>query len=250
LVKDLAKQKGTRKFAEAAEVFSNLVYEQSDSLKPAAERFKLPVQKTDWMPKSGSRTAAALSNPRLMGSLFSPDSLQAKRNTDAIEVAPSTLVSARVAEHRPAAQLKFEEVREAIEKRLRVQEAAKLARQDGEAKLAELKAGKDPGVKWSAPRAVSRSKAEGVPPDALRQVLSADSTKLPAYAGMQGQQGYMLYRVGKVIDAPAADDKDGKAAVARLETQTGSEQFSAFTASARSRAKVEVNKANLDKKQP
>jgi hypothetical protein len=58
-----------------------------------------------------------------------------------------------------------------------------------------------------------------------------------------------LYRVGKIIDAPANDDKDGKSSVARLETQTGSEQFSAYTASLRARAKVEVNKANLDKKQ-
>jgi peptidyl-prolyl cis-trans isomerase D len=248
LTKDLAKQKGTRKFAEAAEVFSNLVYEQSDSLKPAAERFKLQVQKTDWIPKAGSPAAGVLANPRMLSALFSPDSIQSKRNTDAIEVAPGVLASARVVEHRPATQLKYEEVKDTIEKRLRLQEAAKLARKDGEAKLAELKSGKELAINWSQPHPVSRSKPEGLPPDALRQILSADASKLPAYAGFGADGGYVLYRVGKVIEAPVGEEK-GKDSIARLESQVGGEQFTAYTAALRSRAKVEINKANLDKKQ-
>ena len=248
LSKELARQKGTRKFAEAAEVFSNLVYEQSDSLKPAAEKFKLGVQKTDWIPKAGSPAAGVLANPRMLGALFAPDSIQSKRNTDAIEVAPGVLASARVTEHKPAAQLKYEEVKAEIEKRLRIEEAAKLARKDGEARLAELKQGKDPGLKWSAPHPVSRAKPEGLPPDALRQILATDASKLPAYAGFGAERGYVLYRVGKVIDAAPKDEKDAKAAVARLESQAGGEQFAVYTASLRSRAKVEINKANLDKK--
>jgi peptidyl-prolyl cis-trans isomerase D len=249
LVKELARQKGTRKFAESAEVFSNLVYEQSDSLKPAAERFKLQVQKTEWIAKSGSKAAGPLGAPRMLAALFSADAIQSKRNTDAIEVAPGTLASARVIEHKPAAQLKFEEVRADIDKELRRQEAAKLARRDGEAKLAELKAGKDPGIKWSAPHAVSRSKAEGLPPDALRQILAADATKLPAFTGFGGERGYVVYRVTRVIEAPAKPEADAKAALARLESRVGGEQFSAYAASLRSRAKVEINKANLEKKQ-
>src|SRR5712691_330323 len=42
--RELKKQRAGRRFAEAAEAFSNLVYEQADSLKPAAERFRLPIQ--------------------------------------------------------------------------------------------------------------------------------------------------------------------------------------------------------------
>ncbi|NDE05608.1 MAG: peptidyl-prolyl cis-trans isomerase, partial [Flavobacteriia bacterium] len=38
---DAKRQLAQRKFAEAAEQFTNLVYEQSDSLKPAAEKLKL-----------------------------------------------------------------------------------------------------------------------------------------------------------------------------------------------------------------
>jgi peptidyl-prolyl cis-trans isomerase D len=185
----------------------------------------------------------------MLGALFSPDSIQSKRNTDAIEVAPGVLASARVAEHRAAAQLKYEEVKGEIEKHLRLEEASKLARKDGESKLAELKQGKDPGLKWSAAHPVSRAKPEGLPPDALRQILSADAAKLPAYAGFGAERGYVLYRVGKVIEAAPKDEKDAKASIARLENLAGGEQFATYTASLRSRAKVEVNKANLDKKQ-
>ena len=249
LGKELGKQKGTKKFAEAAEAFSNLVYEQSDGLKPASERFKLQVQRTDWMPKAASQAAGVLGNPKMLGALFSPDSIQSKRNTDAIEVGPNVLVSARVVEHRVAAQLKYEEVKADIETRLRRQEASKLAQQEGAAKLVELKGGKDSGIKWSAAHPVSRAKPEGLPPDALRQILSVDVAKLPAYAGFGGDGGYVLYRVGKVIDAPAKSEKDAKASVARAESQAGSEQFAAYVASLRSRAKVEVNKVNLEKKQ-
>lgn len=249
LSKELARSKGTRKFAESAEVFSNLVYEQSDSLKPAAERFKLQVQKTDWIPKTASKAAGVLGNPRMLAALFSSDSIQSKRNTDAIEVAPSTLASARVTEHKPAAQLKFEEVKADIDKQLRFQEAAKLARKDGEAKLAELKAGKDSGIKWSAPHAVSRATAEGLPPEALRQILAADTTKLPGYAGFGADRAYVVYRISRIIDTPPKAEPDAKGALARQESQVGGEQFTAYAASLRSQAKVEINKANLDKKQ-
>ena len=58
----------------------------------------------------------------------------------------------------------------------------------------------------------------------------------------------VLYRVGKVVEAAPKDEKEAKAAVTRLESLAGGEQFAAYTASLRARAKVEVNKANLEKK--
>jgi len=46
---ELKKTASSRKFAEAAEAFSNLVYEQSDSLKPVAEKFNLSIKQFDWL---------------------------------------------------------------------------------------------------------------------------------------------------------------------------------------------------------
>ena len=249
LIKELGKQKGGRRFAEAAEAFSNLVYEQSDSLKPAAERFKLQVQRTDWLSRTPTQAEGPLANPKLLDALFGADSVQNKRNTDAVEVAPNVLVSARVLEHKPAAQLKFEEVRVDIESRLRQEEAAKLAQAEGAARLEKLKAGGDTGTKWSATRVVGRRDgASNVPRDALRQILAADAGKLPAYVGTATEAGYVIYRVSKLIEAEAGGEDQKKALLARLEGQAGSEQFDAYIAGLRSRSKVEINKANLEKK--
>jgi peptidyl-prolyl cis-trans isomerase D len=42
-------------------------------------------------------------NKKLVDALFGDDALKNKRNTEAVEVAPGTLVSARVLEYKPAA---------------------------------------------------------------------------------------------------------------------------------------------------
>ncbi len=248
LVRDVAREKGTRKFAEAAEAFTNLVYEQSDTLKPAAERFKLAIQHSDWIAKQASPAAGVLANPRLLEALFTPDSIQSKRNTDAVEVAQNVMVSARVAEHRAAAQLKFDEVKAQIETLLRKREALKLARKDGAARLEQLRGGKEADLKWSEPREVSRSAAQGLPPAALHAILAADPAKLPTYAGVELEGGYGLYRVNKVIAPASAGEAEKTAAMGQFGNQAGAEQFAAYIAGLRSRAKVEINQANLEKK--
>ena len=247
LAGELARQKGQRKFAEAAEAFSNLVYEQADSLKPAAERFKLPVQTTGWVAKSARQELGALDNPKLLSALFSSDAIKNRRNTDAIEVAPNTLVAARVVEHQPEAQRSFEETKGAIVEQLRKREASALALKDGQAKLERLRKGEDPGVKWGPSKLVSRRDAQGMSGTVLRQVVSADTTKLPAYVGVPiPDGGYSLLRISKVIEEPV---KDGDPQLtARAAQVYGAAQYEAFVDSLRSRADVEVNAAILEKK--
>jgi peptidyl-prolyl cis-trans isomerase D len=247
LTEELARQKGQRKFAESAEAFSNMVYEQSDSLKPAAERFKLPVQTTGWVAKSARQELGALDHPKLLAALFSSDALKNKRNTDAIEIAPNTLVAARVVEHQAAAQRGFEEVKNEITQMLRLREASALALKDGQAKLEQLRKGADAGVKWSAPRLVSRREAQGLPANALRQVVAADTAKLPAYIGIPiPDGGYVLLRITKVVDEPVKES-DPQAAQ-RAAALYGGAQHDAYVESLRSRADIEVKTANLEKK--
>ena len=247
LADELARVKGQRKFAEAAETFSNLVYEQSDSLKAAAERFKLQVQQTGWIGKSARQELGALDNPKLLGALFSADAIKNRRNTDAIEVAPSTLVAARVIEHQPAAQRSFDEMKAEIAEQLRRREASALALKDGTAKLEKLRKDEDAGVKWSAPRVVSRREAQGLSGNVLRQVMSADASKLPTYVGVPVPDGgYALIRISKVIDEPI---KEGDPQVsARAAQLFGGAQYEAYVASLRAQADVEINQKNLEAK--
>ncbi len=249
LAAELGRQKGTRRYAEAAETFSNMVYEQSDSLKPAAERYKLPLQASGWVTRTPTAESAVLGNAKLLGALFAVDSVKSKRNTDAVEVAPNVLVAARVLEHQAASQRKFAEVRGEIEQVLRRAEAAKLAQKDGETKLEALRKGADAGVKWGAPKAVSRRSPQGVPSTALRQILAADESKLPGYVGaVRGDDGYMLYKVGRLLEPEAKPEAQKTADLARAAQQAGADQLEAYVASLRARATVEINKANLEKK--
>lgn len=249
LAAELAKQKGARRFAETAEAFSNMVYEQADSLKPAAERFKLAVQTSGWIARTPSAEAGVLGNAKLLGALFAADSLKTRRNTDAVEVAPNVLVAARVLEHQSAAQKKFEDVRREIEENLRRAEAVKLAQMEGEARLAALRKGADAGLKWEPAKAVSRRSPQGVPSTALRQILAADAGKLPAYVGAErGSEGYMLYKVVRALEAEPKNEQQKAADQARATQQAAAEQLEAYVASLRTRAKIAVNKANLEKK--
>jgi peptidyl-prolyl cis-trans isomerase D len=247
LGEELARQKGQRKFAEAAETFTNLVYEQSDSLKPAAERFKLQAQTTGWIAKSARQELGALDNPKLLAALFSSDSLKNKRNTDAIEVAPNTLVAARVLEHQPAAQRSFDEMKGEIAEQLRRREASALALKEGTAKLEQLRKGQDAGLKWGPPRLVSRRDAQGLPGNILRQVVSADTAKLPAYLGVPiPDAGYVLLRISKVVEEDVKDSDPQ--VVGRAAGLYGNAQYEAYVDSLRSRADIEIKPANLEKK--
>ncbi len=249
LAGELGRHKGARRFAEAAETFSNMVYEQSDSLKPAAERYKLGLQTSGWITRTPSAEAGALANAKLLGALFSEDSIKTRRNTDAVEVAANILVAARVLEHQPQSQRKFEEVRAAIEHNLRAAQAAGLAQKEGEARLATLRKGTDAGIQWGAPKAVSRRSPQAVPAGALRQIMSADAAKLPSYVGAErGVDGYMLYRVGKALEAEARPEPQKLADLERAGRMSGTQQFEAFVASLRARADVEVHPGNFEKK--
>jgi peptidyl-prolyl cis-trans isomerase D len=246
---EIGKQKAAKKYAEAADGFNNLVYEQSDSLKPAAERYKLKVQTSGWISK-GAAAEGALNHPKLLTALFSSDAIQQKRNTDAVEVAPGTLVAARVVEHQAATQKKFEEVRAEVEVRLKRKEAAALARKEGTAKLEQLRKGGDAALKWGPATQVSRRVPAGLAQESLRRILSADASKLPAYVGVdRGERGYAIYRLLRVMPPDPLPEEQKNNELVRLDRQAGSAQVEAYVASLRSRSKVEINKELVEKKQ-
>jgi len=225
-----------------------MVYEQSDSLAPVAQRFKLAIQRSDWLSRRDGG-APPLNHAKLVAAVFAQDAIGARRNTDAVEVASNVLVSARVVAHEPEAQRKFEEVRAEIEQRLRREEAAKLAQQDGEAKLAALQKGGDGGLLWSAAKPISVREAQGLSPAARRRLFGADPDRLPAYAGEpRSDQGYALYRVTRVLPLESATDVQRAEESAAQQRRAGAEQFNAWLESQRKRAKVEINRAALERK--
>jgi peptidyl-prolyl cis-trans isomerase D len=244
--RELKKQRAGKRFAEAAEAFSNLVYEQSDSLGPAAEKFKLAVQRAQGVTRQ-SAPVAALNNPRLLAALFADDSIKNRRNTEAVETAPSVLVSARVLNHKPASQRPFDEVKGELAKQLARQEALVLARKQGEEHLEELKKGNAPALRFGTTKLVSRDEPQDLGPEPLSKIFGADASKLPAYAGVESNNGYVIYRVTRVVDV-LPDETRQRSVQSELGRAEGTQEFKAFLDGMRADAKVEINKAALEKK--
>lgn len=244
---ELKKGVAARRYTEVAEGLTNIVYEQSTSLKPASDAFGLAVQQSGWIPKGGA-APGVLNNPKLLAEIFSDNAIKAKRNTAAIEVAPSVMVAARVVEHKPADQRPFDTVRAAIEQRFKREEAVKLAVADGEAKLKAVIEGKDAGLKWPAPLAVSRQKPGGLPPQVLDKVFRADAKQLPAVVGVATPMGYSLVKVTKVIEVDKIDDDKRKALAEQLKQTLALAELESTLATLRGRVGVQVSKEAFDRK--
>lgn len=244
----LKKQSAARTFAESAEAFSNMVYEQSTSLKPAAEKFGLQIMASPWIAK-GASSVPVLANPRVQAEIFSDSTIKAKRNTAAVEVAPNDLVAARVVEHKPAQLQPLDAVKAGIERKLAREEALKLAKADGEAKLKELQAGKDAGLlKWPAPLAVNRQKSGGLFPQLIDRVFRVDAKKLPAYVGVETPIGYSLVQVTKVNELEKVEEAQRQALGAQLRQAVAAEELDSTLAAVREKVGVKMRKDALEKK--
>jgi peptidyl-prolyl cis-trans isomerase D len=201
---EIRKQQAQRKFAESADVFSNAVYEQSDSLKPAADRLKLDIRTATNVRRTPAQGATgALANPKFLAALFAPDSLEKKRNTEAVEIAANTLAAGRVTQYTPARALPFAEVKDRVRERVVAARAAELAKKDGMEKLAAWKAN-PAGANLPPAIGVSRQETQQQPQPVIEAALRADPSALPAFAGVDlGEQGYAVVKVNKVLPRQA-----------------------------------------------
>jgi peptidyl-prolyl cis-trans isomerase D len=198
-------QLAQRKFAEAAEQFTNIVYEQSDSLKPVAERLKLDVQHASNLGRDVQAGTTALNNPKLLAAVFSQDAIEKKRNTEAIELGPHQMAAARITHYSPARTLPFDEVKTRVREQVVAQQSVVRARSEGAAKLAEWKASPD-AAKLPAAIVVSRESKQTQPAALVEAALRASTQTLPAWVGVDlGSNGYAVVKVEKVLPRDAAN---------------------------------------------
>ncbi|TAG34739.1 MAG: peptidyl-prolyl cis-trans isomerase [Polaromonas sp.] len=197
---DVKKQQAQKKFSETAEAFTNGVYEQSDSLKPIADKLKLEVKTAAGIlrkPVPGS--AGAFVNPKFLNALFSPDAIEKKRNTEAVEVASSQLISGRITQYTPARTKPLTEVKDIVRQRWLAVRSAEEARKEGTAKLESWKANPALAVLPES-LVVSRDQGQRQPAQLIDAVLRADASKLPAFSGVDlGPAGYAVVKINKVV---------------------------------------------------
>ena len=145
-------------FAEAAERSPTLVYEQSDSLQPAADKLKLELRKAHGAAHAGAGRHRRTGSDKFLAALFAPEAReqQAQHRGDRSRRRTSSRRGAS-SQHRPARQLPFEEVKDRVRAALVAQQAAALARKEGEATAGSAEERQRRRASLPPPQKLSRS---------------------------------------------------------------------------------------------
>ena len=248
---ELSWNKAQAKYAELSEDFSNTVYEQSGSLKPAAEKFNIKLQQSGWLSREDG--AKFFKSEKLIAMVFSDEVLKEKRNSPAEEVSANNLVSARVLEYKASAPRTFDEVKGGIEALLNLEAAEKLAADKGKAALAKLKAGTAlddsalADLEWIPTVTVDRKNAQGFTDIVMNNAYKIDGSKLPGYIGfMNGKNSYSIVQVSRIDNALSADEEAKKAAEAELQDAIRAEYVSAYGKSLKAKSDIVVNRKLLE----
>ena len=250
LMTEIGKSAVQDAYLEAAQTFSDMVYTEYDSLQPTADALKLTVQQSDWISPAGGGVNPLLNDPKLLEALFSAEMLEERRNTEALEVQPNTLLSARVVEHKFPTDMPFEDVSKDIVDHLSAQKAIELANQEGEVTLAKLNGGEQLTLNWSKSGYVTLQRRQGLHAEGVRAIFSADTSSLPVYAGVAVDDGrYVIYRISKVREVESVSTDEADTASRQLSQLAVQEQREGYLDSLRERAKVTVNESRLNPEQ-
>ena len=236
---ELIYQKGQEKFAALAEEFSNKVYEQSSSLDAVSKRFNLPIQKTDWISRNDSDKF--FKNEALMSALYSKESIKDHRNTEAIEVTPNNLISARVVDYKAQSTKPFADVRKNIEDYLKFESAKKMVASEGEAALKSLTDASSK-IQWQPATLVDRKNTKGLNDAVVNHAYKMPTDKLPSYSGfIDGNNGYVIVKVNKVSFPNDSNEENKQAFASDYSEALSAEYLSAYLKGLKAKASVSVN---------
>ena len=236
---ELIYQKGQEKFAALAEEFSNKVYEQSSSLDAVSKRFNLPIQKTDWISRKDSDKF--FKNEALMSALYSKESIKDHRNTEAIEVTPNNLISARVVDYKAQSTKPFADVKKNIEDYLKFESAKKMVASEGEVALKSL-TDASRKIEWQPATLVDRKNTKGLSDAVVNHAYKMPTDKLPSYSGfIDGNNGYVIVKVNKVSFPNDSNEENKQAFASDYSEALSAEYLSAYLKGLKAKASVSVN---------
>jgi len=249
LVKLIHKRRGEERFYESTEKFQNLIYEQPDSLAPAAKALGLKIEQSEWVSRDGGK--AILANPKVLEAAFSPEVLEEKRNSGAIEFDPETLVAIRVIGHRPAAARPLDQVQHQIEALLKQERAKAEAEVLIEGLLKQLREGaqfaalaKKYNLEYHKPQTTTRQSTsmEQHVVDAAFQAKRPENNQAVYGAVDLGRRGGAIYALTRAHEG--GDVKPGgpewESVRQLLSTRRGAEYFSNYRTGLRKNAKIKI----------
>jgi len=231
-------------FSDKADQFANITYDQSDSLKPAADKLRLSIQSQKGLTRGGVAGLAKdhpLANPKVMQSLFSDEAIKNKRNTEAVQTAPGVFVSARVITFHPAQIMPYKDVAAEVKRQVSQRSAEKLAVAAAAERYNILEKDPKSSAGFANPIWVSRNKPANLIGPALDDVMSINPDKFPAVVSVNNPGvGTTLYRVDQVRQPTGVDAKIHKAQAQQIQALGAQSEFASFMAYWRDAAGVKV----------
>jgi len=138
---EVRRLRAEERFNELAEILGSTVFEQPDSLEPAADHLGGKVMRSEWFTQDTGTGIAEFEGVR--DAAFGNDVLTDGLNSELIEIDQDNLVAIRKVDYSARRQLDLDEARPELEKRLRAVEASDRMEKAGEDLVARLKSGAD-----------------------------------------------------------------------------------------------------------
>lgn len=243
------RRQGELQFIDLAETFRNVVFEQDESLQPAADELGLEIRTSEWFGPSGGTGIAATS--AVVEAAFSDKVMVDARNSDAIEIDIDSIVALRKLEYEDARVQPLEAVREEVEANLRSRKAGIEARVLQQSLLQRLESGDDwlavttehsltpmnlPELRNAASSATERSVIEHV----FR--ASRPQPDYPVFGTLESGDDYVMFALFGVEDGdPAAVDEEVRAtAMQALAQRQGFDYYLSYQKGLWADADIEV----------
>ena len=199
-----AQVKGELLYGEALEIFntnaedfSNLVYEQKESLNPVIEKYNLDVQQTPWISKLDAENF--FNNPVFADALFDKTIIDNRFNTPAIEVSPNNLVSARILDFRESEAQILEDVKDEIKTYLVKRNSEENLINDGNKMVEGLQDSSIKEPEWIDELTIDRSDKQGLSDVIAEEIFKMNSSELPIYSGIFDPKGeFLVIKLDKV----------------------------------------------------
>ena len=241
---ELIFNKAIAEYGSNAENFSNIVYEQSENLQAAANKFALKIEDSEWL--SFEDAKKFFNNEAFAQAIFDKNAIDEKKNISAIEASPNNLVAARVIDFRPSASKSFDEVKIKIKDFLIEAESQKLLISAGTKLIEDVKL-KPKTIDWIDQLIVDRVDRKGLSDNLIDAIFKMSDKQLPAYAGLYDSRGeYIIVKLNNVV-TKKVDDKDSiDTFYNEYMTMIQEEVDIAFITDLKAKANIDLNPNMLD----
>ena len=252
---EVRRLRAEERFNELAEILGSTVFEQPDSLEPAADHLGVKVMRSEWFTQDAGTGIAEFQGVR--DAAFGNEVLIDGLNSELIEIDQDNLVAVRKVDYRARRQLDLNEARPELEKRLRAVEASDRMERAGEDLVARLKSGAD----WDELLIAHKLARVRLPEttetllEPLEQVVArvVYAALVPlsgqiAYGGERiSPARYAIYRLERVEfgDPASASEEDRLGVEKILSSRRGGEMVIGWRQGLRKVAKVQINEELL-----